>query len=170
MKPDTLEVDDMPYKILALKNFCIGQFGYPNFMGEIKGIKPDFEFNDGIDYLGSKMYQFEDFMLTELGSCKQFRSYLKCLEKINEILQDCPFIDAYKATNTFTGEIIEECKHWWESNLNLIFQPHLVKDFFENEVDHLQFQVTHLKMLEIFRFCSDYGFLQLATNKELSEQ
>jgi hypothetical protein len=39
MKPDTLEVDDMPYKILALKNFCIGQFGYPNFMGEIKGIK-----------------------------------------------------------------------------------------------------------------------------------
>ena len=55
MKPDTLGVDDMPYKILALKNFCIGQFGYPNFMGEIKGIKPDFEFNDGIDYLGSKM-------------------------------------------------------------------------------------------------------------------
>ena len=139
-------------------------------MGEIKGIKPDFEFNDGIDYLGSKMYQFEDFMLTELGSCKQFRSYLKCLEQINEILQDCPFIDAYKATNTFTGEIIEECKNWWESNLNLIFQPHLVKDFFENEVDHLQFQVTHLKMLEIFRFCSGYGFLQLATNKELSEQ
>ena len=170
MKPDTLEVDDMPYKILALKNFCIGQFGYTNFMGEIKGIKPDFEFNDGIDYLGSKMYQFEDFMLTELGSCKQFRSYLKCLEQINEILQDCPFIDAYKATNTFTGEIIEECKNWWESNLNLIFQPHLVKDFFENEVDHLQFQVTHLKMLEIFRFCSGYGFLQLATNKELSEQ
>jgi hypothetical protein len=62
------------------------------------------------------------------------------------------FIDAYKATNTFTGEIIEECKNWWESNLNLIFQPHLVKDFFENEVDHLQFQVTHLKMLKFLDF------------------
>mgnify|MGYP000034074914 CR=1 FL=1 len=80
----------MPYKILALKNFCIGQFGYPNFIGEIKGIKPDFEFNDGIDYLGSKMYQFEDFMLTELGvhcrigslevrtTCPHYLIYVHC--------------------------------------------------------------------------------------------
>ena len=74
MKPDTLGVDDMPYKILALKNFCIGQFGYPNFMGEIKGIKPDFEFNDGIDYLGSKMYQFEDFVHCRIGSLESWQN------------------------------------------------------------------------------------------------
>ena len=73
MKPDTLGVDDMPYKILALKNFCIGQFGYPNFMGEIKGIKPDFEFNDGIDYLGSNMYQFEDFVHCRIGSLESHK-------------------------------------------------------------------------------------------------
>ena len=157
----------MPYKILALKNFCIGQFRNPAFIGEIKGITPNVLLNDGIDYLGSKMYQYEDFMLAELGTCKEFRNYLNCLEKINDILTDCPFIEAYKATNTFTGQIIAECKIWWETNIDLVFQPHLLKDFFSNELECLQFQVTHLKMLEIFRFCSNFGFLQLATSKEL---
>ena len=166
MKLDDLGDDAMEFKILALKSFCLGMFeNRKAYIGDIEGIRPSFEYNDGLDTLKSTMYSYDDFMLAELGTCKDFRSYLKGLEKINEILGDCPFVEMYKETNTFLGVPIQECKIWWETNIDIIFQPHLIKEFFESDLDCLNFQSMHLKMLELFRFCSNNGLLQIATNK-----
>lgn len=168
MKLDTLG-DDMVFKILALKEFNLGRFTKPAIVGEIEGITPNLEFNNGMEYLGPEMFSCDDYMLAELGTCKQFRTYLNALEKINDILQDCPFIEMYKTTNTFIGSYIIECKIWWETNIDLIFNPQLIKDFFSSELEQLHFQAMHLKLLELFRFCSSCGLIQLATNKEIDQ-
>ncbi|MFC6631515.1 hypothetical protein [Acinetobacter beijerinckii] len=164
MKLENLE-DDMIFKILALKNFCIGNYRGNKGIGSIEGIQPSINFNGGLDYLGEYMYHCDDYIIAELGTCKQFREYITGLEKINSILEDCPFLEACKSTNTLTGSIITECQIWWETNIDLIFKPHLLKDFFTSELEHLQFQAMHLKMLELFRFCAKFGFIQLATSK-----
>lgn len=169
MKLEDLE-SEMQFKVLAIKNFCIGAFNNKKaLLGDIDGIKPSFEFNNDLSFVKSNMYTYEDFLLAELGTCSDFRSYLKGLEKINNVLTDCPFIEMYKATNTFLGYSILECKIWWETNIDLIFQPHLIKDFFDSEIEQLKFQAMHLKMLELFRFCSAYGFMQIATKKDFDD-
>jgi hypothetical protein len=168
MKLDDLEAD-MDFKVLALKNFCLGHFKNSSYLGDISEIEPHLVFNNGIHALSANMYSYDDFMLAEMGSCGEFRDYLSTLEKIHAILQDCPFIEIYKCTNTFIGNAIIECLIWWETNIDLVFRPHLTREFFKTEVDQYKFQAMHLKMLELFRFCSQFGFMQLATKKDMKD-
>ena len=164
MKPANLE-DDMIFKILALKNFSVGLYKKAAALGAIDGIKPHVFLNGGLDYLADHMYSCDDYMVAEMGTCKQFREYLNGLEKINSVLEDCPFLEAYKSTNTLTGQIIQECLIWWEVNLDMIFKPSLIKEYFSSDLEQLQFQAMHLKMLALFKFGEKSGFLQLATEK-----
>lgn len=157
----------MQIKVLAMKSFNIGFFqnNSDSILGEISGIKPSWQYNNDLSLLKSDMYACEDYMIGEIGSCTDFKTYFINLEKINDVLNDCPFIDMYKTTNTFIGESITECLIWWEVNLDLVFKPFLLNDYFSSELEQLKFQAMHLKMLELFRFCNTKGFLQLATKK-----
>lgn len=161
------------YKILIIENLKLCQMDKPSYcacqVGEIKILDPVLEYNNGLEVLKTNMYDCKDFDIYTVGTKEQFNQFLLTLEKLAQILDDCPLIDGLKATQNFNGSFILDCLSFFQTNLDILFKPNNLSEFTSDQAEIQNFQLMYFKILEVFRKAGVNGFIQFNTFKSLNK-